>query len=103
MKRGRPDVETTVSYLMTRVAKCNEKDWEKLKHCLGYIKRTVNNVRIKGTDSLRDLYIWVDASHTIYKNMRGHTGGIVSVGTGAIHCKLSKQKLNTRSTTESEL
>ena len=31
MKRGRPDVETAASYLMTRVSKSNEKDWEKLK------------------------------------------------------------------------
>ena len=35
--------------------------------------------------------------------MRGYTGGIMSAGTSAIHCKSSKQKLNTRSTTESEL
>jgi hypothetical protein len=35
--------------------------------------------------------------------MMGHTGGVMSVGTGVIHGKSYKQKLNTRSTTESEL
>ena len=38
MKRGRPDIETTISFLMTRVSKSNEKDWEKLKRCLGFMK-----------------------------------------------------------------
>ena len=35
--------------------------------------------------------------------MRGHTGGTMSMGKGTLHNKSSKQKLNTRSTTESEL
>ena len=37
MKRRRPDVETAVSYLMTRVSKSNEKDWGKLKRCLCFL------------------------------------------------------------------
>ena len=103
MKRGRPDVETTVSYLMTRVSKSNLKDWEKLKRCLGFLKKTFNDLRTIGADSLRDLHVWVDASHAIHENMRGHTGGTMSMGIGTLHNKSSKQKLNTRSTTESEL
>ena len=47
--------------------------------------------------------MWIDALHAIHENMRGHTGGAMSNGVGTIHCKSSKQKLNTRSTTESEL
>mmetsp|Transcript_45473 Transcript_45473/g.67010 ORF Transcript_45473/g.67010 Transcript_45473/m.67010 type:complete len:226 (-) Transcript_45473:536-1213(-) len=31
MKRGRPDIETTISYLMFHVSKSNEKDWENRK------------------------------------------------------------------------
>ena len=103
MKRGRPDIETAVSYLMTRVSKSNEKDWEKLRRCLGFIKGTFNDLRVIGADSLHDLHVWVDASHAVHENMRSHTGGAMSMGTGTIHCKSSKQKLNTRSTTESEL
>ena len=81
MKRGRPDIETAVSYLMTRVSKSNMKDWEKLKRCLGFLKGTINDVRVIGADSIRDLHVWVDASHAIHENMRGHTGGVMSVGT----------------------
>ena len=103
MKRARPDIETTVSYLMTRVSRSNEKDWDKLKRCLGFLKGTINDKRIIGADSLRDLHVWVDASHAIHENMRGHTGGTMSMGIGTLHNKSSKQKLNTRSTTESEV
>ena len=101
MKRARPDIETAVSYLMTRVSKSNERDWENLKRCLGFLKGTINDVRIIRSDSLRDLHVWIDASHAVHANMRGHTGGTTSMGLGTLHNKSSKQKLNTRSTTES--
>ena len=103
MKRARPDIGTTVSYLMTRVSKSNEKDWEKLKRCLSFLKGTIHDNRIIGADSLRDLHVWIDASHAVHENMRGHTGGTMSMGRGTLHNKSSKQKLNTRSTTESEV
>ena len=35
--------------------------------------------------------------------MKSHTGGTMSLGTGAIYSSSSKQKLNTKSSTESEL
>ena len=103
MKRARPDIETSVSYLMTRVSKSNVKDWKKLSRCLGFVKKTINEKRRIGASNLTDLYIWVDASHAIHGNMRGHTGGTMSMGLGTLHCKSPKQKLNTRSSTESEL
>ena len=35
--------------------------------------------------------------------MRGHTGWLMSIGIGAIHSKCSKQKLNTKISTETEI
>ena len=103
MKRARPDIETTISYLMTRVSKSNEKDWEKLRSCLGFLKGSIDDKRIIGVDSLRDLHVWIDASHAVHESMRGHTGGTMSMGRGTIHSKSSKQRLDTKSTTESEV
>ena len=99
MKRARPDIETTISYLMTRVSKSNQKDWGKLRRCLGFLKGSIDDKRIIGVDSLRDLHVWIDAPHAVHENMRGHTGGTMSMGRGKIYSKSSKQKLNTKSTT----
>ena len=56
-----------------------------------------------GADSLLDLFTWVDAAYAVHPNMRSHTGGCMSFGKGMIHCRSSKQKLNTKSSTEAEL
>jgi hypothetical protein len=60
MKRARPDLETVVSFLMTRVSKSDEDDWRKLKRCLGFIKGTIDDKRIIGADNINDLFVWVD-------------------------------------------
>ena len=88
---------------MTRVSKGNKKDWDKLGRCLGFMKGSIDDERIIGADSLRNLHVWIDASHAVHENMRGHTGGTMSMGLGTLHNKSSKQKLNTKSTTESEV
>jgi hypothetical protein len=39
----------------------------------------------------------------VHRDMKSHTGGAMSLGRGAVMCKSSKQKLNTKSSTEAEL
>jgi hypothetical protein len=46
---------------------------------------------------------YVDASFAVHPNMRGHTGGGLTLGRGFPITVSTKQKLNTRSSTESEL
>ena len=46
---------------------------------------------------------YVDASSSVHPNMRGHTGGGLTLGRGFPIVNLTKQKLNTRSSTESKL
>jgi hypothetical protein len=46
---------------------------------------------------------YVDASFAVHPNMRGHTGGGLTMGRGFSNSVSTKQKLNTRSSTESEL
>ena len=45
----------------------------------------------------------MDASYAVHENMRGHTGGTMSVGTGSVHSTSNKQKLVSCSLTEAEL
>ena len=46
---------------------------------------------------------WVDASYAVHDNMRSHTGATMTLGGGAVYSKSTKQKLNTKSSTEAEL
>ncbi len=59
--------------------------------------------RIIGAHDMELLQIWVDASYAVHEDMRGHTGGVMSLGTGVFSVKSSKQKLNTKSSTETKV
>ena len=63
----------------------------------------IDDVRYIGATSLHDLYTWIDASYGVHPNMRGHTGGVMSMGIGVLHARSSKQKINVKSTTECEI
>ena len=56
-----------------------------------------------GSDRMDIIQSWIDASFAIHSDMKSHTGGCISFGRGAIMCKSTKQKLNTKSSTEAEL
>ena len=55
-----------------------------------------------GADDMGKMRSWVDAAFAVHPDMKSHTGGVMSFGTGGIICKLTKQKLNTKSSTEAE-
>lgn len=103
MKRARPDIEIPVVFLCTRVKSPDTDDWKKLQRVLAWIKGSIDETRFIGADNLKNMYTWVDAAYAVHPNMRSHTGGAISMGTGVIHCKSSRQKLNTKSSTEAEL
>ena len=103
MKRVRPDIEPAVSFLMRRVSKSNIQDWKKLKQCLGFLKRTVEDERHIRARSITKILTWVDASFAVHDNMRSHTGGCMSMGLGVLHARSSMQKLNVKSSTNAEL
>ena len=103
MKRGRPDIELAVSFLCTRVRNPSLDDWKKLKRVLGWLESTINDTRFIGANDLEQLYTWIDASYAVHMDMKGHTGGAISMGYGVVHARAGKQKINTKSSTESEL
>lgn len=103
MKRVRPDLEPSVAFLCTRVTKSTIDDWNKLRRVLRYVNQTLDDPRIIGAKIFVDMFVWIDASFAVHANMRGQTGGCMSTGLGVFHAKSSKQKINTKSTTESEL
>ena len=102
-KRSRIDVDLAVSYLCTRVSSPTEGDWDKLRRVLTYLKMTLGMPSILGANGLEVLQTWVDASYAVHRDMKSHTGGVMSLRTGIFHRKSRKQKLHTKSSTEAEL
>ena len=101
--RARGDLLPAVSFLSTRVSKSSKQDQSKLKRLLEYINGTLHYKYILGADDLHKLRTWVDASYAVHPDMKSHTGGVMSFGTGGFICKSTKQKLNTKSSTEAEV
>jgi hypothetical protein len=103
MKRSRPDVEFTNTFLMTRVHEPNREDWHKFMRMMSWIKTTQDDLRTVGADDLLHMLTMTDSAHAVHDDMRGHTGQIITMGTGVLDQKASKQKMNTRSSTDCEL
>jgi hypothetical protein len=102
-KRARPDIQTAVAFLTTRVTKSDADDWKKLKRCLQYLYGTKDLKLTLSASNLTVIKWWVDASYAIHPNMKSHTGAALSLGRGIIFGKSAKQKLNTKSSTEAEI
>ena len=59
--------------------------------------------RIIGAGGLDILQTYVDASYAVHNDMKSHTGGLMTMGLGIIQGKATKQKLNTKRSTEADL
>jgi len=102
-KRARPDTSVAIAFLSTRVREPDVDDWKKLQHLIDYLRVTKYMPLILGADNTGVMGWYVDASFAVHPNMRGHTGGGLTLGRGFPIVSSTKQKLNTRSSTESEL
>jgi hypothetical protein len=102
-KRARPDIQTAVAFLTTRVKSPDEDDYKKLARTMNYLRGTSKlSVVLEATD-LTVVKWWVDGSYATHPDMRSHTGGTMSLGKGSIYSTSIRQKLNTKSSTEAEL
>jgi hypothetical protein len=102
-KRARPDLQVAVAYLCTRVKCPSQSDYRKLTRVIKYLRRTISIPLVLGWDGSGQLKWSVDASFAIHKDMRSHTGAVLSMGQGALLSMSMKQKINTKSSTEAEL
>jgi len=102
-KRARPDIQTAVSFLCTRVKGPDNDDYKKLTRLVKYLRDTLEMPLTLEADKLNILKWWVDASYAVHPDMKSHTGAVLTLGKGAVHAASRKQKLNVISSTESEL
>jgi hypothetical protein len=77
--RSRRDIQTAVAFLTTRVRSPDEDDWGKLKRILKYLNGT-RYLKLRLTvESLGVLKWYVDGSHNVHSDMRGHGGAVFTL------------------------
>jgi hypothetical protein len=78
-------------------------DYKKLSRVIKYLRGTINMPLCLEADSAKEPKWWVDASYGVHPDLKSHTGGMLSLGAGAIYGTSTRQKINTKSSTEAEL
>ena len=102
-KRVRPDILVATSYLTRRVTKSSVDDMKKLHRIIKYLRLTRDLCMTLEANTIMEVLAFVDASHGIHDDMRSHTGPVISIGSGTVYAKSNRQKINTKSSAESEL
>jgi hypothetical protein len=102
-KRARQDLLPGIIFLITRVRSPNNQDWVKLVKIMNYLKATKNKIVRMSADNSQTIKWFVNSSFAVHKDMRSRTGAIMTLGTGAIVLDSTKQRVNARSSTKSEL
>ncbi len=97
------DIQMTVAFLTTWVKQPGEDDCGKLKQVLKYLNSTHNLKLTLFAESLSLIHWYIHASHQTHNNCRGYTGALLTFGRGATTSSSNKQKISTKSSTESEI
>ena len=101
--RARKDIQPAVSFLTTRLLRPDEDDWGKVRRVLRYLKGTRTLPLRLTVDDLAIAKWNIDASHAVHWDCKGQTGAGMTLGKGAVTSFSRKQKINTKSSTESEV
>jgi hypothetical protein len=88
--------------LTTRVSEPNEDDWKKLIKIMRFLNGTKDSVTMMSIDDSNTIKWYVDAAFAVHKYLKSHTGAVMTFGNGAICSISTKQKVNSRSSTEAE-
>jgi hypothetical protein len=102
-KRGRPDILTAISFLTTRVQKCQQDDSKKLKRVAAYLNATRDLKLRLGAEGEFVLNSFVDSSFGVHSDGKGTTGAVSTLGTGSYDSASTKQTIVTKSSSEAEL
>ena len=94
-----------MAFLTTRVSKPDEDDYKKLGRCIKYLRSSRDVPLTLEADSNGGIKVrwWVDASFATHPDMRSHSGATMSLGHGSVYSSSTRQKLNTKSSTEAEV
>ena len=82
--RAQQDIRTPIAFLTTRVKEPCTDNWAKLHCVLRYLNRNPGLPLTLRANNLEVIKWWADASFAVYLDMRGHTGGMMTLGKGAM-------------------
>lgn len=102
-KRARQDIQPAIAFLTTRVKEPTKNDWNKLCKVMGFLKTTQDDVLTLEAEKEMTIMWHIDASFAVHPDFKSHTGATMTLGRGCIQSISTKQKTNTRSSTEAEL
>ena len=102
-KRARPDILPAITFLCTRVKSPNENDWMKLRRLMEFLKATKEDVLTLEASNYGKITWHLDAAFGVHNDYMSHTGAVMTLGKGCIQTISTKQKVNSRSSTEAEL
>jgi hypothetical protein len=81
-KKARPDIFLSIAFLTTRAKGPDIDDWRKLCHLVEYLRSTHELPLILAVDGTGVLSWYVDPLFAVHPDMRGNTGGAMTMGTG---------------------
>ena len=84
-KQAQPDLQTAVAFLCTRVKTPDEDDYKKLARAMHYLRATAQLPLTLEADTLQVIKWWIDGAFATHPNMQSHTGGMLSLGKGAVY------------------
>jgi hypothetical protein len=102
-KRVRADCLCATMFLTTRVQCATQQDWFKLQRLLRYVNGTRQLGTVLQRTHVNQVRAHVDASFAVHEDMKSHTGVWITLGRGGFYVRSTKQRLMTKSSTESEL
>ena len=102
-KRAWPEIDAYISLLFNRSLKPMKYDNKKLKSLLQLLMLTIADYRINSADNIQNLEVWVDASYAVHDDMWGYNCGCMYIGWGVVHFCASKQNINTKISTDTEV
>ena len=95
-KRAHPNIQLPVAFLCTHVKEPDMDDWKKLGRVMKYLRGSPGVPLVLSMDGTNTMRWYVDATFAVHKNMRSHTGTVMTMGRGAGISASGKQKVNTR-------
>ena len=102
-KREKPNLQVAVSILCKQVKAPNVGNWKKQGRFVRYMRATTHLPLILGSNGSGNMVWSINASFVVHMDIKSHTRYCLTLRMGALISGSQSQKINTRSSADSEL